>query len=130
MRIFKYKNFERWAEDEDVSDQMLLKAVREIRAGLFDSSLGSGLYKKRVARLGQGKSGGYRVLLAFRYERHIFFLHGFAKNQQGNINDAEQKIYRDLAKYLAYLDTQAIDKLIKMNEIIEVIYESKKETHW
>ena len=29
MRIFKYKNFEKWAKNEGVSDQMLLKAVRE-----------------------------------------------------------------------------------------------------
>jgi hypothetical protein len=29
--------------------------------GLYDVDLGGGLFKKRIARTGQGKSGGYRV---------------------------------------------------------------------
>jgi hypothetical protein len=31
--------------------------------GLFDADLGGGLFKKRIARQGQGKSGGFRTLV-------------------------------------------------------------------
>jgi len=52
--------------------QALSKAVHEIEKGLFETSLGSGLYKKRVAREGQGKSGDYRTLLAFLANEKAF----------------------------------------------------------
>ena len=41
--------------------------------GLFEANLGNGLYKKRIARPNQGKSDGYRVLLAFKQKNHLFF---------------------------------------------------------
>jgi hypothetical protein len=33
---------------------------------LVDAELGSGLIKQRVSRKGQGKSGGYRTIIALR----------------------------------------------------------------
>jgi hypothetical protein len=33
---------------------------------LVDADLGGGLIKQRVARKGKGKSGGYRMLVAYR----------------------------------------------------------------
>lgn len=125
MRIFKYKKFKKWAEEESISDQILLNAVEEMERGLFEANLGNGLYKKRIARQNQGKSSGYRVLLAFKQNNHFFFLHGFAKNKLTNIKENEKTIYRDLAKYLLSLETKAINQLIKMNELTEVLYESK-----
>jgi len=35
-----------------------------MESGLIDADLGGLLYKKRVARPGGGKSGGYRTLLS------------------------------------------------------------------
>jgi len=52
-----------------------------------EADLGGYLFKKRIARPGGGKSGGYRTILGFRRtstERTIF-LYGFAKNQRANI---------------------------------------------
>ena len=34
--------------------------------GLIDADLGGGIIKQRVARSGQGRSGGYRMLVAYR----------------------------------------------------------------
>jgi hypothetical protein len=39
-------------------------AVREMQHGLIDATLGGGLLKKRIARAGGGKRGGYRTLVA------------------------------------------------------------------
>jgi hypothetical protein len=124
MRVFKYRYFKKWADHEDIADEALLKAVNEINAGLFDANLGGGLYKKRIPRQGQGKRGGHRVLLAFKQDKHIFFLYGFAKNQQENVDDDQRGAYFKLSKYLLSVDDQEIKRLLKINELEEVLYEN------
>lgn len=64
MNILKRKDFARWQAGEKLSDTALCKAVQEMESGLIDADLGGHLYKKRVARPGAGKSGGYRTLLS------------------------------------------------------------------
>ena len=50
-----------------------------------------GLRKFRVARLGAGKSGGFRVLSYYLGENFPVFLIGvFAKNQKDNLTAAER----------------------------------------
>jgi len=39
-------------------DDRLCEAVERAESGLIDANLGGGLIKQRVARLGQGRSGG------------------------------------------------------------------------
>lgn len=58
---------------------------------LIDADLGGFLYKKRVARLGGGKSGGYRTLLSARIGSRYVFLHGFPKSDKANITQDERK---------------------------------------
>lgn len=65
MRIFKTKNFSRWAVKENITNTDLKNAVKEIGVGLIDANLGGGLYKKRIAVGGKGKSGSARTLLAY-----------------------------------------------------------------
>jgi hypothetical protein len=66
VRVFKTKEFIRFARREAIRDAALLEAVRRADQGLIDGDLGSGLIKQRVARPGQGRRGGYRALMAFR----------------------------------------------------------------
>lgn len=66
MRAFKNKWFNKWARDEDIRDDTLWKAAEDIVAGRVEADLGKCLYKKRVARKGQGKSGGYRLIVAYK----------------------------------------------------------------
>jgi hypothetical protein len=61
MRALQRKDFARWQAGEKLPDDALCKAVREMEEGLIDADLGGFLYKKRVARPGGGKSGGYRT---------------------------------------------------------------------
>jgi hypothetical protein len=61
-RTLKRKDFARWQASENLPDATLCKAVQEMESGLIDADLGGFLYKKRVARPGGGKSGGYRTL--------------------------------------------------------------------
>jgi hypothetical protein len=66
MNILKRKDFARWQAGEKLTDAVLCKAVKEMEGGLIDADMGGSLYKKRIARQGSGKSGGYRTLLSAR----------------------------------------------------------------
>jgi hypothetical protein len=50
-----------------------------------------------VARSGQGKRGGFRMLIGMRSDRAIF-LFGFAKNERENIDDDQLKTLRDIVR--------------------------------
>ena len=80
MRIFKVKTFARFAKREQMTDASLSVAIHQAERGLIDADLGIGLIKFRVARQGQGKRGGYRVLIAFRSRLRTVFLFGFVKS--------------------------------------------------
>ena len=120
MRVFKTKWFSRWAGRQNVTDERLLNAIREIEQGLFDADLGGHVYKKRIANPGQGKRGGMRTLLAFQKEQKAFFIYGFAKNAQDNISDKELKVLKLLAAELLNLDDQALMQALQANELNEV----------
>lgn len=100
--------------------RFLKKAISEIEKGLYEANLGSGLYKKRVASLGRGKRESHRTFVAFRREKTAFFVYGFAKNERDNIDEREEKIYRQLAKNFLDMDEDTIKKMIIENKLFEV----------
>jgi hypothetical protein len=85
MRIFKTKWFNKFAKSEQISDITLIKAVDEMNRGLHDGDIGSGLFKKRISRHNQGKSGGFRTMIAFQRDEKSFFVFGFSKNKKDNL---------------------------------------------
>lgn len=120
MRIFKYRMFRQWAKKEGISDSALKKAIDEIERGLFDASLGNGLYKQRVARKGQGKRGGYRTILAFKEKDRSVFMYGYPKNDRANISDKEEAVYKKLAAYYLGVPDNKLENLITIGELFEV----------
>lgn len=120
MRIYKQIDFAEWIDDEGITDEMLRKSIKEVEQGLIDANLGAGLYKKRIARQGQGKSGGYRTLIAFRKEDRAVFIYGFAKNEQDNISSTEKNVLKDVAHYYLNMSSDSLTKLIG-KELIEVL---------
>ena len=66
MRAFKTKPFARFANREEISDEVLCDAVQRAGRGAIDADLGGGVLKQRIARKGQGRSGGFRVIVLFR----------------------------------------------------------------
>ena len=73
MAIFKTRWFDRWARKQGLTTPSLCAAVREMNAGLYDADLGGGLLKKRIARSGQGKSGGFRTLVVTNKRKPLDF---------------------------------------------------------
>jgi hypothetical protein len=97
VRVFKTRSFMRFARRERIFDDALRDAIKRAGRGLVDADLGGGVIKQRVARVGEGRSGGFRTLIAFKtVERSVFML-GFAKSDQDNIDDRELKALRKAA---------------------------------
>lgn len=120
VRIFKNKAFTRFATKSGINDAALCKAIKSIKNGLIDADLGGGVIKQRVAREGQGKSGGFRTMILFKIGSRAFFVHGFAKNEQDNLPDAEVMALKKLAgKLFNYTDTE-LNQAIEANLLIEV----------
>ncbi|MCW2319180.1 hypothetical protein M2322_004749 [Rhodoblastus acidophilus] len=99
---------------------MLCKAIVGIEAGLIDADLGGGLVKQRLPRTGQGKSGGYRTVIAIRRGDRAVFLYGFGKNERSNIDDDELEEFKRLAGGFLELTAQQIAMLIADEELMEV----------
>jgi hypothetical protein len=89
VRIFKTKWFARYARRERIGDESLHEAIERAERGLVDAELGGNVIKQRVARRGQGRSGGYRMLIAYRRGDRAMFLYSFAKSERENIDRDE-----------------------------------------
>lgn len=89
MRVFKTRDFARFARKEGIDDERLCEAIERAERGLIDADLGGGVIKQRVARPGKGRSGGYRTLIAYRNEARAVFVYGFAKSAKDNVSPAE-----------------------------------------
>ena len=89
MLTFKTKVFTRFADKAGISDAVLCDAVSDAEQGLIAAELGGGVIKQRIARTGQGKSGGFRTLIVFKAGTRAIFVHGFAKNEMDNIDKKE-----------------------------------------
>lgn len=113
MRIFKTKPFARFATKEGIADAALGDAIRRAEAGLIDADLGDGVLKQRLARQGQGKSGGYRSIVLFRRGARAFFAYGFAKSERDNIDRRELQAFRLLAAEMLALDDKALEMAMK-----------------
>ena len=120
MRILKTNGFSEFANDESITDETLRGAVKEIEAGLTGDSLGSSVHKKRIARPGQGKSGGFRTIIAFRKKDRVIFIHGYAKNQVSTLKPKELKAVRKAAKEMLNWTDEEVDELVKQDVLQEI----------
>jgi hypothetical protein len=96
----------RFARRERITDLRLREAIEQAERGLVDADLGGGVIKLRVARAGQGKRGGYRMLIAFLSSLRAVFLFGFAKNELDNIEDDQLATLREPAALWLAADAQ------------------------
>jgi len=120
VRVFKNSRFHKFARKEKISDAMLCEAVERAERGQIDADLGAGLIKQRVARLGAGKSGGFRTLVFFRAETRAVFAFGFAKSDMANLDDAEEAYLKKAAKLvLGFADAQ-MDAEVAAGRMFEV----------
>lgn len=120
MAVYKTRWFDRWASKEGLSTASLCAAVNEMSEGLIDADLGGGLVKKRIGRPGQGKSGGYRTLVATNKGTRWMSVFGFPKNERSNVDKDEIEALKKLAAHLLSLTAQAVVKAQSAGELMEV----------
>lgn len=125
MRTFKTKAFTRFADKADISDVVLCRAVTDAERGLVAADLGGGVIKQRIARPGQGKSGGFRTLIVFRTGTRAIFVHGFAKNEKDNIENDELVALKRLAAELLAYDDKTLARVIASGVLVEVNCDEK-----
>ncbi|MEG3437871.1 type II toxin-antitoxin system RelE/ParE family toxin [Pannus brasiliensis CCIBt3594] len=120
MRIFKNKWFAKFARKEGISDARLREAVSEIESGRIDADYGGGVIKQRIARTNEGKSGGYRSVILYQRGNKAFFVYGFAKSERDNIDEDEERGFKDLAKVTFSFSEEELAKLVERGVYKEI----------
>ena len=120
MRIFKYSLFDKWAKKHGLTDSQLKQAILEIERGLIDANLGGNVYKKRIGKQGQGKSGAYRTILLMRVSDTVIFAHGFTKGEKDNISKSDLDGFKIMAGAFLNLTSEQLTTLIANQNLIEI----------
>jgi hypothetical protein len=120
VRIFKTTWFTRFAGKEGITDDELREMVNQLETGQAEADLGSGVYKVRVARPGESKASGYRVIVFFRSEERTFFVYGFAKSDRDNIDQGELREFKKKAKVDFSLSEEQIRDRLRDKTLIEI----------
>jgi len=120
VRVFKSTWFSRFAAKEGITDRELREMVNKLEAGQADADLGGGVYKVRAARSGEGKSGGYRVIVFFKSKDRTFYAYGFPKAGMDNINEKQLRIFKTTAKAVFGYSEKDLDDRVKNGLFLEI----------
>ena len=94
--------------------------MRRAENGIIACDYGGGVLKQRIARPAEGKSGGYRSVILYRRGDKAFFVYGFPKSERNNIDEAEEREFKELAKITFALSDAQLHKLIEAGVCTEV----------
>ena len=125
FRSLKTRLFSRWLKKADITEKLLFDAVDEMKRGLIDADLGGGVYKKRIAQPGRGKSGSARTLLASNRQERWVFMFGFEKNERANVSEKELEALKMLAADLLGLTDEQVGQALEDGVVLEVNHEKK-----
>jgi len=120
MLKLKTKWFNKWSKKNSIKDDKLIKTLSSMSDNLGTVSLGNGLYKVRIPRDLEGKSGGYRSIVVLKQNELAVFVYGFAKNEKDNLDKDELKYFKKLAKDLIRIETKQYEKLIQSREFFNI----------
>ena len=112
IKIFVTRHFDRAARKAGLDDRSLLEAVMRAERGLVDADLGHCLIKQRIARSGQGRSGGYRTIIVYRKGDLAVFIFAYAKSDQDNLSARELASLQAFAESFAQFSPDEIEQLV------------------
>ena len=121
LRVFTTKEFARFARKEKIDDAALCEAIARADRGVVDADLTGGLIKQRIPRKGQGRSGGFRTIVAYRKGDRAYYMYGFAKNVMDNIDDDDLKRLRVVAAALLDLSAAELKTAVESKKLTEVM---------
>ena len=125
MRVFKSKWFAKFARKERITDAKLCDAASDAEFGIIDADYGGGVIKQRIARPNEGKSGGYRSIVLFRKGERAFFVYGFAKSEQDNIDKSDEADFKELAQVILNASDAELMMLLSNSKYSEVKCDGK-----
>jgi len=112
LSVYKGKAFVRFARKARITDADLWHTAQRANDGLVDADLGGGVIKQRIARAGEGKSGGSRSIILFKKNNRAVYVYGFEKKDAANIDRRELEAFRELAEVvLGYTDVQIAQRV-------------------
>jgi hypothetical protein len=120
IKVYKTKPFSRFARKARISDNELWNAAVLADEGVVDADLGGGVIKQRIARAGEGKSGGSRSIIVFRRGDRAVYVYGFEKKDQAKIRSRELEAFRKLAKLVLGYTLADMAREIAAGEFINV----------
>ena len=120
MRIFLTRGVVRFARRQRIADASLGEAIERAERGTIDADLGGGLIKQRVARPGQGRSGGYRMIVAYRAAGRAVFLYAFAKSERDNIDADELEALRTIGANWLAASVELVGQAIEDGDLKEI----------
>ena len=120
MNELMAKQFAKWASKQEIPETELATALEEVQAGIFEANLGGHIYKKRIPFKGQGKSSSGRTIICYKKDDRAIFIHGFAKNEKGNLSKKELNVFKEFSKILLGLSSKGIVQAIENGDFIEV----------
>ena len=120
MLRLKTKWFNKWSKKNIVTDNKLLNAIEAVSNNLGIADLGGCLYKVRIPKSGQGKSGGFRTVVVFKKSDRAIFVYGFSKNEKDNLDKEELKYFKKLAKDLLEIDKKEFIKMEQLGDFISL----------
>ena len=118
-RAFKSASFSKVARKAGITDKALCKAVAQVMAGQADD-LGGGVFKKRL------HDNDYRSIILAKGRDYWIYEYLFAKKDRDNIDPAELKGFRQLAKAYAGLTAAHVEALLKDEDWIEICRETDR----
>jgi hypothetical protein len=110
----------RFARKSRIDDALLVEAIERAEKGLIDADLGGGVIKQRVGRAGQGRSGGYRTLIAIREGDRAIFVFAFAKNERDNVGPDQLLVIKELAAKALSWSNAELRKAVDDGRIEEI----------
>ena len=96
MLKLKSKWFNKWSKKNSIRDDKLIETINQISSNLSSVNLGGYLYKVRIPRKQQGKSGGFRSIVVYKESDIAIFVHSFAKKEKDNLDKDELKYFKTL----------------------------------
>ncbi len=129
-RVFKTRYFARWLRKTQLTDSALCAAIAEMVAGLVDANLGGGVFKKRVALSGKGKSGSAPTLVATQKGKRWIFVFGFEKNERGNISPTELDAVQQIAGDLLRLTEDELNVHLANQALTEICHDTPYQNQY
>jgi hypothetical protein len=85
---------------------------------MIDADFGGGVIKLRIARAGEGKSGGSRSIILYKKDRRAVFVYGFEKKDKANIGQSDLIAFRALAENVLHCPDSTIAHRVTSGSLI------------